>query len=107
MKEGKLQGIRSLFPYLRANIPSIIVVSCLSVITAGFNLVPVRVVGTLVNLVAGAPIEGYGRIWNHLANNSPLHLIRLFAGLYVLASVCGQIYGCLVTRLGYKLIQAL
>lgn len=104
MKTKKLTGIPFLWPYIKRKLSLVLLILMLSLLTSLLDLLPIQIIGTLVDKITNNNITGYRIIWVYLSGNNPVAMIILFAVMYLLSNFFSIVYGYMVSRFNYKLI---
>lgn len=90
-----------LFPYKK----EIFFIIILSIFTAGLNLLPLQIMATFVDLLSNNIEKTASRFLIKLIGKEPLNYIFAFAIIYISSSLIMQLYGYIVSTLGFKICE--
>lgn len=101
----KLNGIIQLYDYVKRKkvvFSGMLILSC---IVAFFELIPVQLLGVLVDVIGKVKLTSYKLIYVKIFGTSPVNLIIAFGIVYMLEGVFSLLYGFAVTLFNNRIIE--
>ncbi len=101
----KLNGIIQLYDYVKRRKAVFFGMLILSCIVAFFELIPVQLLGALVDVIGKVKLTSYKLIYVKIFGTSPVNLIIAFGIVYMLEGVFSLLYGSAVTLFNNRIIE--
>lgn len=103
----KISNVLKLSTYINRQKKMFLGIIIFSLMVSFFNLIPIQILGTAVDIVGGAKIDSHKLIYVKLFGNSVINLIIIFGVMTLLEGLLSQIYGYLVVLFNNRIISEL
>lgn len=101
----KLSGVSGLLSYIKKRIVTFTLLLLLSLMVSLISLLPVQLIGFLVDLLGNTPITGIEKLFINIIGNQPTYVIVAFGVVYIGEAILSQCYGYSVSKFTYKIVE--